>query len=134
MNKGGCILLSKDLKKVAIVYREKQNDYSFPKGHIEKEENIVNCAIRETEEETGRVCNLLSRTPIGIFNYNNYEGTIKTYMYLAVDNGPINRRIKDEDKEITIWVPFDEVEEKLTYQDLKDFWNNVKDKIKILTK
>lgn len=134
MNKGGCILLSKDLKKVALVYREKQKDYSFPKGHLEKDENIINCAIRETEEETGMNCKLLSQIPLGTFTYDNYEGTIRTYMYLAVEDGPTTMNISEEDKEITVWVPIDEVEEKLTYQDLKEFWIKVKDKINLLTK
>lgn len=134
MNKGGCILLSKDLKKVALVYREKQKDYSFPKGHLEKDENIINCAIRETEEETGMNCKLLSQIPLGTFTYDNYEGTIRTYMYLAVEDGPTTMNVSEEDKEITVWVPIDEVEEKLTYQDLKEFWIKVKDKINLLTK
>lgn len=49
--KAGTILVDKENKKVALVYRKKHNDYSFPKGHLEKKETIKECALRETEEE-----------------------------------------------------------------------------------
>ena len=31
--KGGCFLINKEMKTVALIFRPKQNDYSFPKGH-----------------------------------------------------------------------------------------------------
>ena len=46
--KAGCILIDKNNQKLALVYREDNDDYSFPKGHLEKEESIIECAIRET--------------------------------------------------------------------------------------
>lgn len=131
MDKGGCILLSKDFKKVCLVYRKKRDDYSFPKGHMELGEDVETCAIRETEEETGRKCRLLSKEPIGIISYTNSEGNINTYMFLSVDEGPSTKEFKEEDKEVCVWVDFDKVEEKLSYQNLKDFWNEVKVKEKV---
>ncbi len=134
MNKAGNILLSKDYKSICLVYRTKKDDYSFPKGHIEEGEDLSTCALRETEEETGRVCRLLLEEPIGINSYTNSEGNIDTYMYLCIDEGPTNKIFKEEDKEVPIWVELEKVEETLSYQNLKDFWNSVKDKIKEITK
>lgn len=34
--KVGCMLINKDNKCIGLVYRDKQKDYSFPKGHGEK--------------------------------------------------------------------------------------------------
>lgn len=41
MKKAGCVLLNKNMTKVGMVYRKKQGDYSFPKGHIEKKWKIM---------------------------------------------------------------------------------------------
>ena len=54
VNKAGCILVNKDTKQVALVYRDKFNDFSFPKGHVEEGESLIDCAVRETEEEIKR--------------------------------------------------------------------------------
>ena len=51
--KAGCILINFSDKKAGLIYRTKQNDYSFPKGHVEEGETVMECAIRETKEELG---------------------------------------------------------------------------------
>lgn len=129
MNKAGCILINKELKKIGLVYRKKLNDYSFPKGHLEENETLSECAVRETTEETGRDCKLISDKEIGVIEYTNYEGQIKTYMFLAFDKGKTNKKIAEKDKEEVVWVNYNEVESKLSYQNLKDFWNKVKEKV-----
>ena len=45
--KAGIILINKN--KIALIYRDNYNDYSFPKGHLEDNESLIECAIRETE-------------------------------------------------------------------------------------
>ncbi len=129
MNKAGCILINKEIKKIGLVYRKKLNDYSFPKGHLEENETLSECAVRETTEETGRDCKLISDKEIGVIEYTNYEGQIKTYMFLAFDKGKTNKKIAEKDKEELVWVNYNEVESKLSYQNLKDFWNKVKEKV-----
>ena len=62
--KAGCILMNMKDKTIALVYREKFNDYSFPKGHLEEDETLTQCAIRETAEETKRECIILDENPI----------------------------------------------------------------------
>ena len=57
--KAGCFLINIETKNVALVYRIKQNDYSFPKGHKEDNETLEQCAIRETAEETRRVAEIV---------------------------------------------------------------------------
>ena len=121
MNKGGCVLLNKDKTKIALVVR-KDNEYSFPKGHVEKGEKIIDCALRETEEETGRIPKLITKKYTK-HKYTNYEGNIVVYMYYAIDNGVTNKIIKKYDKEKTIWIDIDKVYDILSYNNLKEFWN-----------
>lgn len=130
MNKAGCVLIDKKNKKIGLVYRKKNNDYSFPKGHLEENETLFECAIRETEEETGRRCKLLSEKEIGIIEYTNFEGNIKTYMYLAIDDGVTDRIIDEKDKEELVWVNYDDVIDKLSYRNLKDFWKKIEVRVK----
>lgn len=129
LKKGGCILINSQ-KEVALVYRDKLNDYTFPKGHIEPYETIKECALRETIEETGRECVLLTNEPIAINKYTNYEGEIITYLYLAKDTGKTKRNIAEKDKETFHWIPFDEVANTITYPDLKTTWQEAIDIIK----
>ena len=129
LKKGGCILINSQ-KEVALVYRDKLNDYTFPKGHIEPYETIKECALRETIEETGRECVLLTNEPIAISKYTNYEGEIITYLYLAKDTGKTKRNIAEKGKETFRWIPFDEVANTLTYPDLKTTWQEAIDIIK----
>ena len=68
--KGGCFLINRETKKVALIYRPRLNDYSFPKGHMEDGETVKDCAIRETIEETGRDIRLVKEESI----FNNVYG------------------------------------------------------------
>jgi mRNA-decapping enzyme subunit 2 len=49
----GGILFSKDMTKVLMVKNLGSNNWVFPRGKIEKNEDEVECALREVFEETG---------------------------------------------------------------------------------
>lgn len=126
--KAGCFLIDIDKKCVALVYRTKQNDYSFPKGHVEKGETLEECAIRETAEETKRIAEIVKNFEPYIERYTTPSGeNCVCYMYIAIDKGVSDNT--SEDTHDTYWIPFEKVEERLSYQNLKDTWNKVKDKI-----
>lgn len=122
--KAGCILIDKQNKKVGLIFRKKQGDYSFAKGHLEKGETIIECAKRETEEETGRKIEIVSNKELGILSYITKKGeNVDTYLYLALDQGILDKKIPDDLKEKLEWIEFDKVEEVLTHDDLKYFWD-----------
>ena len=90
----------------------------------------MECAIRETAEETKRDCVLLEENPVYIENYVTPSGEdVEMYYYLSKDIGKSNNT--SEDTHPTFWVPFNEVNDKLTYESLKTVWSNVKDKVKM---
>ena len=128
VKKAGCILINYNTKKIALVCRN--NEYSFPKGHLEKGETIQECAIRETIEETGHNCHTVCNEAIAQIHYTSSKGeNVENYFYLAIDDGVSKRKIKEKDKEETIWKDFNEIEETLSYSNLKELWNTIKNRV-----
>ena len=126
--KAGVVLFNPQNHKIALVYRDKQNDYSFPKGHLEANETLPECAIRETAEETKRDCKLVSDKEIGMIRYESPRESCEVYMYLAEDIGHSDNT-SPEVHDLK-WVNWADVEGLLTYQNLKGFWNKVKESVK----
>lgn len=128
VKKAGCILMNTEDKTIALVLR-KQTEYSFPKGHVEEGESLIDCAIRETNEETKRDCEILIPEPIYIENYITPGGEdVIMYYFLAKDIGPSTNT--SEDTHPTFWFPVDEVLNKLPYSGLQTVWGSVIDQVK----
>lgn len=123
--KAGCFLIDKENGTIAIIYRTKQKDYSFPKGHLEEGEDIKACALRETAEETKREAEILEKFPPFVEEYSTPSGEeCVCYMYFALDKGKSDNTSPDTHE--VHWIPFDEVEGILSYPSLKKTWNSVK--------
>lgn len=126
--KAGCYLVDKENKKIALVYREKKNDYSFPKGHLEEGETLKECAIRETAEEIKRVAEIVDDDAY-IERYITPKGErCACHMFIAIDKGKSDNTSTDTHE--VVWVDYDEVVSKLTYRSLEMSWRRVRDKIK----
>ena len=125
--KAGCIVLNKELGAVGLIYRANRDYYSFPKGHLEADENLYECAIRETAEETKRDVKIINDVPY-IERYTTPKGeNCVCHMYLAEDVGKSDNASLDTHD--LIWVNVDDVEEKLSYDSLKLMWNVFKNDI-----
>ena len=126
--KAGTILVNLESKKIALIFRKDKIGYEFPKGHLEEGETLEECAIRETEEETLRKNHIVEE--LETVRYITSKGEdVELHFYLSVDDGEIDRTIAEEDKEKIKWFFVDEVAEKLTFENLKRFWNNSKIKV-----
>ena len=127
VNKAGCILVNKDTMQVALVYRDKFNDFSFPKGHVEEGETLIECAVRETEEEIKRKVKLVSDEVLCVDKYSSHEGDVSVYYYLGVDDG-ISDNSSTEVHDL-IWCDIDNVDKKLTHERTAKMFLEVKKKI-----
>ena len=130
VKKAGTILINLNTKKIGLVYRKNNDDYSFPKGHLEKDETLQECAIRETEEETNRRNHLINENEIFILTYTNSLGEdVECYYYLAFDDGESEKEIKRKLKEQLVWVSPNKVKETLSYDNLRIMWHKIEKKV-----
>ena len=103
VKKAGCILINIPNKTVYLVYREKLNDFSFPKGHLEENETIFEGVKRETKEETGCDIELKQVFPI----ITNGKNIIMIHILADLVNDSIQYN-KDEIIE-TKWIELEEL-------------------------
>lgn len=126
--KAGCFLINIETKEISLIYRKKQNDYSFPKGHVEDGESLKETAIRETAEETKRIAEIIDDYEPYIERYTTPKGeNCVCYMFFAIDKGKSDN--DSTDTHDVIWTPLNKVEDTLSYDSLKNTWKSVKDVI-----
>jgi 8-oxo-dGTP pyrophosphatase MutT (NUDIX family) len=68
---------------VLLVHRPGYDDWSFPKGKVERGESDEECAVREVEEETGLLCSLGRELPST--EYVDAKGRQKTVRYWVME-------------------------------------------------
>ncbi|EKE11057.1 MAG: NUDIX hydrolase [uncultured bacterium] len=124
IRKAGAIILSSDSSdKVGLIYRTKQKDWSFPKGHIESEESSFEAMIREVVEESGLKVKLLQELPD--MNYVDSQGNevlISMYLVKSMDD---NNTFGKSGDDVVEWVKIEEVSEILTYENLKKYYREI---------
>ena len=127
--KSGAIVLreEKGLKYLLLIYRAKENDWSFPKGGINLNESPEEAVKREILEETGLKIKIIKElTPNIYLNSRTVEETI-TFMYLCEE---ISGRLKVEhEKDKLEWVELSEVKETLSYLNLKRYFEKIKEEL-----
>ncbi|WP_372736146.1 NUDIX domain-containing protein [Nocardioides sp.] len=102
-------------KTVLLVHRPKYDDWSFPKGKLDRGEHAVAAAVRETMEETGVAVSL--GPPLSDQCYAVNAGTKRVHYWTG---RPLGRHdvtayaANDEIDEVR-WVPLDKAAGKLTY-------------------
>lgn len=92
--------------------------WSLPKGHIEAGETAEQAAVREVQEETGIIGEVLA--PLGTIDFwfvaedRRVHKTVHHYLMRALGG-----ELCDEDVEVSevAWVPLDELEGRLAYAD-----------------
>jgi 8-oxo-dGTP diphosphatase len=67
--------------EVLLVHRPRYDDWSWPKGKLEPNEDPITCAWREVLEETGR--QVVIGRPLPVVTYPLATGRIKTVYYWA---------------------------------------------------
>ncbi|MDD5639364.1 MAG: NUDIX domain-containing protein [Candidatus Pacebacteria bacterium] len=122
IKKAGGIILNNDKSKIAIIYRANTNDWSFPKGHIKNNETPLDACIREVKEETGLDVKLLKELPE--LNYEDKKGDIVNLTIYLVQSKETDFN-PENPKDILKWVDINEVEDVLSYKNLKEYYRKI---------
>jgi 8-oxo-dGTP diphosphatase len=123
--KAGAVVLSrKNPLLIALLYRSKQNDWSFPKGHIEEGESMIEAMKREVMEETGLSVSLIDDDlpPIDYVNLGGKHIVIHMFITQSMDDAALKTEF---DRDEILWIPYEEVSNKLSYENAKLYYNGI---------
>ena len=97
---------------VLLVHRPLYDDWTFPKGKVERGESDEECALREVEEETGLRCTL--REELASTEYIDARGRRKRvrYWWMEVESGELRF---EHEVDAARWLTTAEAAEELTY-------------------
>lgn len=118
-----------DNNKVLLV-KQKSGFYGFPKGHVENKETEIETALREIKEETNLDI-VIDQNKRFTLSYI-VKGVINKDVVYFIAKPKNNIELKPQEGEIdeVIWVDIDEVENYLSFGNIKDLWNRVLTNIK----
>ena len=99
-------------RSVALVHRPRYDDWSFPKGRLDADEDEATAALREVEEETGLRCRL--GPSVGAVTYRDRRGRAKVVRYFRMDADG-GRFTPNHEVDELRWVPIEDAAGLLSY-------------------
>ncbi|MET0836744.1 MAG: NUDIX hydrolase [Thermoleophilaceae bacterium] len=99
--------------RVALVHRPRYDDWTLPKGKLDRGESFEDAALREVEEETGLRCRLVRELPSSEYLDPKGRSKVVRYWLMEVEHDP-GFVLNDEVDELR-WVPVEEAPALLTY-------------------
>ena len=108
---GGVVWRDDDPLRVALIHRDRYDDWTFPKGKLDDGERDLQAAVREVREEIGATVAVTRR--LTEIEYP-VAGAPKTVRFWAMRylSGDFSANAEVDD---LIWLPPDEAHERLTY-------------------
>jgi 8-oxo-dGTP pyrophosphatase MutT (NUDIX family) len=123
---GGIVV--NQFNEVVIVFTDTLS-WQFPKGTVEKGDDYIATAIREIEEETGlQSLKLIKKFPM----YTRISTDKKVSRDIHYFLFQVEKLELRPGAEVTVceWIPLSRVENMLTYEKDREFFNKIKSQIK----
>ncbi len=104
--------------EVALIYRNRHDDWSLPKGHIEAGESREQAALREIKEETGLDVSIVRPLGEAVYFFRKRGGDLvrKTVYHYLME--ALTTELGKPNWEVTEarWVPITEARSLLSYE------------------
>jgi 8-oxo-dGTP diphosphatase len=100
--------------EVVLVHRPRYDDWTIPKGKLNRGESLEDAAVREVEEETGITAKLGPR--LDDVTYTDRHGDKKVVSYWLMHPVTVTSRVADDEVDEVRWVPTREAARLLTYK------------------
>jgi 8-oxo-dGTP diphosphatase len=107
---GGLVLREGD---IAVVHRPKYDDWSLPKGKLDKGEDFEQAAVREVEEETGLRCRLGRELGDATYTDNKDRAKLVRYFEMHPESGEF---MPNDEVDEMRWVPVPDAMDLLSYE------------------
>jgi 8-oxo-(d)GTP phosphatase len=111
----GAVVLGSD-DSVLLVHRPKYDDWSFPKGKLDRGEHATAAAVREVEEETGVRVRLGLPLPSQRYAVRDGVKTVDDWIGRAVGPHDVGRYRPNDEIDEVAWVPADKAGLVLSYR------------------
>lgn len=114
MRAAGAVVLRRD--RVLLVHRPAYDDWSFPKGKLDRSELAPVAAVREVGEETGVRIRL--GVPLSRQSYPNGRSTkvVDYWVGRVVGDPDVSGYVVNAEIDEVDWVPVDKAEKRLSYK------------------
>lgn len=115
--------------QVYLIHRPRYDDWSLPKGHIERGETPEQAAVRETLEETGLRCTITRELPQYTYTTPNGQSCEVALFECAVEQVPSSTTAAtvttDGEVDRGEWCDVNEAIKRLSYPSLQQYLRSV---------
>jgi 8-oxo-dGTP diphosphatase len=102
-------------REVLLVHRPKYDDWSFPKGKLDRGEHATAAAVREVAEETGLHVRLGPPLPSQRYAVGRRMKTVHYWTGRVVGDDDVSTYRPNDEIDQVAWVPLDEAPQRLTH-------------------
>lgn len=119
----GCLVYRQGERgvEVLVVHRPLYDDWDFPKGKVEPGETELDCAVRETHEETGYTGEIGAELPSDRYVVRGEDKTVRWWL-LHQTGGAF---VANEEVDQVVWLSPEAALERLSYDHPKQLLSHL---------